>query len=64
MDLRMIFLYSVARLTAKVPWLCVPDSHRVCPYRRAEPADVAIIPQPESVYITCTADPNPTKADL
>jgi hypothetical protein len=26
----------VARLTAWVPWLCVPDSHRVCPYRPAK----------------------------
>jgi hypothetical protein len=59
-ELRMIVPYSVARLTAWVPWLCVPDSHRVCPYRPAEPADVASIRQPGSAYITRSADPYPS----
>jgi len=37
---------SVARLTAWVPWLCVPDSHRVCPYRPARSAGKPILHEP------------------
>ena len=60
MDLRITRApYSVARLTAWVPWLCVPDSHRVCPYRPAKPLAGSASLRSGLVRITRSADPGP-----
>jgi hypothetical protein len=60
-DLRMrCSSCSVARLTAWVPWLCVPPTHIGLPLstsaacRQGQPP-----PGRESVYITRSADPGP-----
>ena len=37
------FTGSVARLTRRVPWLCVPGSHRVCLCFRAVARNAPII---------------------
>jgi hypothetical protein len=52
----MTFPWSAARLTAWVPWLCAPDSHRVCPYQPAKSAGKPTLHPRGSVYITFSVD--------